>query len=295
MNIRKHPSGNEYIFAGDVWVRNFTKPTIAGIQLTSLFSEEDLNLLLKNEQMNEKYPKVSDEILKFSKICIVSDGFDFENRQKILAKLPKDVCILAVNRALAKWGLFDSKTPPEYRRTINAFIANNPYKDAITYLPSKNAQYFPTCVASTRTNYDFLKRYMGDIYCYKPTLEEKFGIYTPEKYTIDDYRNPICAAIGLAYQMGVQKLMLFCCDDSFSEEKPNSIALPNGLYSYKPLMRSHAIIDANLYWLTHQEGLKVDVADFSSGLEYVNTAYINTEKEVISFFSDLTEGTLNES
>lgn len=294
MNIRKHPSGNEYIFAGDVWVRNFTKKTVSGLQLSSLFSEEDMSLVLKNEQMNFNYPRVSDEKLVFNKVCIVSDGFLFEERQKILAQLPKDVCILAVNRALAKWGLFGPNTPAQYRRTINAFVVNNPYKDAVSYLPYKNSKYYPTCVASTRTNYDFLKRYKGDVYCYRPTSEEKFGLDTPENYHIDDYRNPICAAIGLAYQMNVKKLMLFCCDDSFAEERDNAVLLPNGLYSYKPLLRSHDIIDANLYWLKKIEEYEVEIANYSSGLDYSNAAYIKEEREVISFFTDSPEGTKNE-
>jgi|694.fasta_scaffold13122_5 hypothetical protein len=294
MNIKKHPSGNEYIYAGEVWVRNFTKKNIAPLQLDCLFSEDDMSLVLKNEQLNLNYPRVSDENLNFSKICIVSDGYLFEERQKILAKLPKDVCILAVNRALAKWGLYDAKTPLEYRRTINAFVVNNPYKDAITYLPSKNAKYYPTCVASTRTNFDFLKRYAGDVYCYRPAIEERFGINTPESYYIDDYRNPICAAIGFAFQMNVKKLMLFCCDDSFVEPRDNAVRLQNGLYCYKPLLRSHDIIDANLYWLTHIEENEIVVSNYSSGLDYSNAAYIKDEREVISFFTDSSEGTTYE-
>lgn len=290
MNIRKHPSGNEYLFAGDVWVRNFTKKINLPLQISPLFSEEDMSLVLKNEQMNMNYPRVSDETLQFKNVCIVSDGYMFHERQKILAKLPKDVCIIAVNKALNKWGLYEPKTPPEYRRTINAYLVNNPYKDAITYLPPKNARYFPTCVASTRTNYDFLKRYQGDVYCYRPTPEEKFGLDTPENYHIDDYRNPICAAICFAFQLNVKKLMLFCCDDSFDDERENSIKLPNNLFSYKPLLRSHDIIDANLYWLTHIENAEVQVANYSSGLEYKNAAYIKDEGEVISFFTDSPEG-----
>jgi hypothetical protein len=294
MNIKKHPSGNEYIYSGDVWVRNFTKKNVSNIQLSCLFSEEDMGLVLKNEQMNLNYPKVSDEKLIFSKVCIVSDGYLFEERQKILAKIPKDVCIIAVNRALAKWQLFNEKTPPEYRRTINAFLVNNPYKDAMTFLPPKNSKYYPTCVASTRTNYDFLKRYLGDVYCYNPTPEEKFGIKKVENYYIDDYRNPVCAAIVLAYQMDVKKLMLFCCDDSFSDERENSVRLPNGLYSYKPLLRSHDIIDANLYWLTSMEDKKIEVSNYSSGLDYKNAVYIKSEREIISFFNDTLEVKENE-
>jgi len=294
VKVKKHPNGNEYIRAGDVWVRNFTKPEISAVQLDHMFEDEDFEIVLKNEKLNLNYPHVADEILNFKKIVIMSDGYDFDNRQNILAKIPKDVCILATNRSLAKWKLFSSKTPPDMRRTINGYVVNNPYRSAMSFLPPKDAKYFPTCIASIRTNCEFLKKYAGSIYTYMPTFETTFGFETPERYHVDDYRNPICAALGLAYQFGAKKIMLFCCDDSFKDKRDNAVQLPNGLWTYKPLLRSHEIIDANLWWLKKLEDDEVVVSDYSSGPEYVNAAYIKNEEEVFSFFTDQSEGVNDE-
>jgi hypothetical protein len=293
MNIKKHPNGNEYIRAGDTWVRNFTKPEISPLQITDMFDRNDLGLILKNQQLNKNFPRVSDEVLRFDKVLIISDGYDFKNKQDMLKNLPRDVCILATNGSLLKWKYLNSKIPLDSRRTINGFVINNPYKEAMNFLPKNESSYFPTCIASVRTNHEFLKKYKGNIYTYQPTHQKNFGTSVVESYYIDDYRNPICAAIGLAFRFGVKKLMLFCCDDSFENQRDNAVQLPNGLWTYKPLIRSHEIIDANLYWLTHEEDYKVQVADCSSGLNYANAAYINSEEEVVSFFTDLSEGVKN--
>lgn len=294
MNIRKHPSGNEYLRAGNAWIRNFTKERVASLQIGHLFSEQDYQLVLRNEEMNKNKPMVSDEVLSFKKVLIVSDGYKFAERHKIISKLPKDVCVLAINKAMRKWSLLSQNTPISDRRTINAYVINNPYKEAVDFLPSKESRYYPTCVSSTRTNNDFIRSYLGDVYMYRPTFENTFGYDTPEKYHIDDYRNPVCAAIGLAYRFGVEKLMLMCCDDSFEDRREGAIHLLNGLWTYEPLIRSHEIIDANLYWLTHQEDKEVKVVDYSSGPEYVNAAYINNDEDVCSFFVDQVEGTPDE-
>lgn len=291
MNIRKHTNGNEYIRAGDVWVRNFTKRTIAPRQLTNLFSPEDYGLVLSNEQLNNSLPRIGDETLVFKKIVIVSDGYDFEDRHTVIGKLPADVCVLAVNGALKKWKLLLPSTPSEERKPINGYIINNPYQNSLAFMPSKESMYFPTCIASTRTSHQFVKKYRGDVYSYRPTFEKTFSFDTAEKYHIDDYRNPICAAIGLAYQFGVEKLMLLCCDDSFEEKRDGSIQLANGLWTYQPLIRSHSIVDANLYWLTHQEDKDVRVANYSSGPECLNAVYINDKVAACSFFKDHVEGT----
>ncbi len=293
MIIKNHPSGNEYIFSGDTWVRNFTKQTIAAIQISNLFQQSDYGIVLKNEQLNKNLPKISDEKINFKKIVIVSDGYDFDKKHLLISKFPKDVCVLAVNKALQKWKLLTTSNA-EDARTINAYVINNPYAEAINFLPNKGSQYFPTCIASTRTNHDFIAKYKGDIYLYRPTFETSFSFDTPELYHIDDYRNPICAAIGLAYRFGVEKLMLMCCDDAYKNKRQGTVQMPNGLWTYPPHLRSQEIIDANLHWLTHQENKEVKVVDYSSGLDYKNAAYIKDEGEVCSFFIDQVEGTPNE-
>jgi hypothetical protein len=105
-------------------------------------------------------------------------------------------------------------------------------------------------------------------------------------HQIDDYRNPICAAIGLAYRFGVQRLMLVCCDNSFDKPRDAAVQMKNGLWTYEQHLRSHDIIDANLYWLTHQKDAEVKVADWSNGPEYVNATYISSAQEAIDFFKE---------
>lgn len=291
MRIKTHPSGNEYIRAGDVWVRNFTKSNLAPLQVTHMFQPEDYARVLQNQEMNKNHPKISNETVIFKKVVIVSDGHKFDERHKLISKLPRDVAILAVNEAMRKWGLMHPKMEPAERRTINAYVCNNPYPQAMTFLPSKDNKYYPTCIASVRANFEFLKKYLGDVYTYMPTSEEKFGHEAKEEYYIDDYRNPICAAIGLAHHFGVQKLMLLCCDESFEEKRDFAVELKNGLWTYPQHLKSQEIIDANLYWLTHQEEKEVKVADYSSGADYTNAAYITTMEEALDFFQDQEEGT----
>lgn len=283
--IKKHPSGNDYIRAGDVWVRDFTKKNLVPLQISNLYSKSDYKLMTKNEEFNRGYPKISEEPIKFKKVLIVSDGYKFEQKQKLIQKLPKDICILAVNKALSKWNIFD-KT--ENSRSINAYVVNNPYTEANSFL-SKNQKYFPTCIASIRTSYDFLKSYKGNIYTYCPVPDGNFGEMYKEKYLIDDYRNPICAAVRLAYEFDANKIMLFCCDDSFEDKRETSVKMNNNLYTYPHHLRSQEIIDAGLHWILSQKDKEIEIADYSQGQEYKNATYISSEEDLISFFNDKQE------
>lgn len=290
MLIKKHRSGNEYTYAANVWVRNFIKESVVPTAISHMFEKQDYGLVLKNDQMNSNFPKISNEKIMFDKMVIVSDGYKFEERHKFLNKLPKEVAIIAVNKALNKWSLMSPKTPTNERRTINAFVTNNPYPESLSCLPPTNSKYYPTCVASIRANHVFLKKYAGDVYTYCPVSDDLFGMEHKESYYIDDYRNPICAAIGLAYRFKVSKLLLLCCDDSFEEPRIGSVKLSNGLHTYPQHIKSQQIIDANLYWLQQQENRKVVIADFSSGRDYINAAYINSEEQALFFFKDQEEG-----
>lgn len=291
MKIKKHPTGNEYVYAGGVWVRNFTKEMSTPMQLTHLFDKSDYSIIMQNEELNKNHPKISDEKIFFNKVVIVSDGYDFENRHKFLAKLPRDVGILAVNEALRKWTLMHHSLPPEQRRSINAYVINNPYQEAMRFMPPKDNKYYPVCIASIRTNSKFTENYLGDVYSYVPTVEMKFGTIQPEEYYVDDYRNPICAAIDLAYRFKATKIMLLCCDGSFEEERDYAVKLENGLWTYPQHLKSHSIIDAKLHWLTTQEDKEVSVANYSSGPDCSNAVYISCDNDALDFFRDQEEGT----
>jgi len=285
MHIKPHSTNNEYIRAGDLWVRNFDK-NVKPLSLNYMFTKEDYQEVFSNTSRNVKYPQVSDELLIFDKIVIVSDGFNFSKIHHDMQDFPKDVAILTTNGALRFWELMSPKIDAENRRSINGYIANNPYKECLRYLPKKDIQYYPTCLASSRTNHEFLNKYKGDVYVYEPSPEDSFGTSRKSGYYIDDYRNPICAAIGLAYQFKVKKLMLMCCDDSFEKERDFAVQLDNGLWSYPQHLRSQEIIDANLYWIKNQEDAIVEVADYSNGSKYVNASYIKCKEEARRFFED---------
>mgnify|MGYP003349337738 FL=1 len=153
----------------------------------------------------------------------VSDGYDFEKKQSILSRLPNDVKFIGVNGALTKWNVSN--------RSLSWYVVNNPYKECMRYLP-RRSKVLPKCIASLRTNHAFLSAYKGTKYRYLPTGNGKFsGIGTKETlWQVDDCRNPICAAIELAYRFGAERILLFCCDDSFHVERPGAEKLSNGLY-----------------------------------------------------------------
>jgi hypothetical protein len=281
MRIKKHSNGNEYLLTPqNKWVRNFTKNSGSFIDINNTISEKDHFTFLKNETKNNfrRYQWIDSEDLFHDKICIVSDGFDFARKQKILSELPKDVTILAVNGALAKW---DVKS-----RSPNYYIVNNPYSECMKYLP-RNLNVFPKCIASPRTNFEFLEAYRGMKFKYYPANEQSYTTNGLKEvsWQIDDYRNPICAAIGLAYKFGVQKILLFCCDDVFKDERPGAVKLENNLWMYPQQEVAHGLIDASLYWLTHQNYSKVIASDHSLGPNYENATYIK-EEDINSFFGN---------
>lgn len=273
-------SNNEYMLAGNVWVRNFTKSNVSPVNISPLIDTKDYNLIMDNEGKNTglQIANISEEKITFRHIVIISDGYDFKQKHRMLLDLPEHVAVLAVNRALAKWELLSGKE----RRPINLYVANNPYQQCMGYLPDR---YYPTCVVSSRTHHEFVRRYKGRKYMYEPTMARNFGLPRSAIYYVDDYRNPICAAIGLSHQFGVRKLMLMCCDDSFKDNREAAVPLENGLYTYPQHLRTQQIIDGNLHWLTHQEDVEVQVRDHSSGAKYTNAAYIAAD-EVLDFFGN---------
>lgn len=281
MRIKKTDDQNEYIRVHNTWVRNFCTH-VSPKDINDVVTESDYNLLLENEVKNRSlgHADISTEDLEFSNVVIVSDGFDFKRKHHLLKTLPKEVAVFAVNGALSKWELVEQSP----QRAINLYVVNNPYLNCRAYFPKKN-RYYPACVASIRTCHDFTKRYQGNLYFYHPVPQHNFGFMSNPEYYVDDYRNPICAAIGLAYRFHVKKLMLFCCDDSFADPRDSATKLQNGLWSYPQQIFAQRLIDANLHWLAHQEDKKVQISSFSSGIEYENASYIKCEQEVSDFFS----------
>lgn len=259
-------------------MRNFATPTVPFVDINETIEAKDHFLFLQNEVQNgfSRYQWIDSEQLYHPDIVIVSDGYNFKEKHKVLSQLPKNITILGVNGALAKW--------ENASRSINYYVVNNPYSECMRYLPRK-VKVLPKCIASPRTNHEFLNNYRGTKMRYYPVNEQSYTtLGTKEvQWQIDDYRNPVCAAIGLAYRLRAERLLLLCCDDSFKEERAGAVKLENGLWMYPQHEVAHGLIDGNLYWLRSQPHQEVLTGDCSSGPNYTNASYIEEDK-ILSFF-----------
>lgn len=268
--IKKHKNKNVYKITEDgIWVRDFTKPSKA-IDVNSIIKTSDYKQFIFNEMNNAAFnlPSVDSDILRVSNVIIVSDGLDFKKKKHVLKDL--DAVIIGVNGALNHWT----------EGKMDYYVVNNPYSSCMSFFPKH--KYMPRCITSLRTFPDFIRKYVahgGDVYSYACTPNENFiPRDIKPRFFIDDYRNPICAAISLAFRWNVEKLVLFCCDDSFYGDRPGAIHLFDEIYTYPQHLIAHRIIDSMLYWMMNQEFNLFSVANCSFGPLYNNIENIKEEK-----------------
>lgn len=288
MRIKRHKNRNTYMLSSaGIWVRDFNQDNVEFKDINNLTLKSDQPRLLENEVRNKllHLPQIDTEDFFYPKVLIVSDGYGFKEKHRLLSGMPHDVTIMAVNGALAKWELVGPACPTNQKRTIDFYVVNNPYEQCMRFLP-KRTRYYPQCLASAWTNPDFTTIYdqRSTVYQYTPTPPEDFTtIHSSPIYCLDDYRNPVCAAIAFAFRCGVEKLGFLCCDDSFPDERPAAVKLENGLYTYPQHLKTQGIIDANLYWLKKAEDRDVRVVDSSSGSKYEHASYIEATN-LVSFY-----------
>lgn len=279
MRIKKHSNGNHYLLTQqNKWVRNFTNNNVPCIDINNTIETKDHFTFLNNEIKNglKRIQWIDSEQIYHPNIIIISDGYDFKEKQKIVSQLPKNVTIIGVNGSLVKW--------ENTNRNINYYVVNNPYDECMKYLPKRN-KVLPRCIASPRTNHEFLSNYKGTKMKYYPVNEQNYTTIGEKEvqWQVDDYRNPICAAIGLAYRFGVERLLLLCCDDSFKDERPGAVELENELWMYPQHDVAYGLIDGNLYWLSNQKYQEVIVGDCSNGPKYKNALHIEEDKILLFF------------
>lgn len=278
--IIKTKNKNKYILDNKIYIRDFTNDSCIPVDLNELANSNDQDIFIENEMNNfsKKYPEF--EMSNYEKIIIINSGFDFKNKQTILSKVDKKVCIIAVNDTLNNWTLLNKISGVD--RSINYYVVNNPYEECINFLP-KNHNYYPKCIASTRTNSDFLKLYKGNKYLYNPTPNINYsGLYNFEN-KIDDYRNSICASLDLSFKFNVSKIFLFCCDESFDTARPGSISIEDNLHCYPQQLISNMIIGHMCYWLKNK---KIEIYNYSNGGIINNTIHLKNDDEFLNELSN---------
>jgi len=132
--------------------------------------------------------------------------------------------------------------------------------------------------------------YRGQKYRYYPVNERNYTSLGQKEvsWQVDDYRNPICAAIHIAVKFGALKILLFCCDDSFDSDRPGAEQLKNGLYQYPQQNIVNGLVDGQYFWLKNHPYFDYELGNYSSGKEYEFAEYISEEK-LFSFFNKVGE------
>lgn len=237
--FKKHKNKNEYLQVDNYWIRNFFNPTGKPQDVNILYHETELEEILNNEVRNTKlgYQEVNEGIYSCNDVLIVSDGHGF-NEHKKFNKLRDDLCVITVNHAARFW---------EADHLPNFFLINHPKADCLSFMPNK---LFPLLLASRRTHTAFLKNYKNDVYLYDPVPEEYYQsiISAESELHIDDYRNPICAAIGVAKILQAKNIYLAFCSSAYMEERPGTSKVEDGLYQYPLQQTADKIVDGNLFW-----------------------------------------------
>lgn len=239
--IKKHPNRNEYLKVENIWVRNFAKKNVDPKDLNNLYDEQDIKDLVENEIKNKKlnHPSIGNEAVSYEKMIIVSDGFMFSEHANIFKIMPENTCLITVNQALKLW---NASIFPNYYLVLNTGI------NAMPLFPDK---LYPRLVASRRLYHDFLENYKNVIYFYDPVPDTYYQSQMSKDslLLIDDYRNPICACIGLANYFNVEKLYLAFCSHAFKEYREGTIKIGSGVFQYPQQRLADQVVDGNLFWL----------------------------------------------
>lgn len=240
VTLKKDINQNEYMKIGKYWVRNFSVPTIKEIDINNFYYDINLQEIIQNELENTR---LKNELLekdlfnRYRNFLIVSDGYGFENH-KLFDSIRSDVCIIATNQAARLW---ESKRLPDF------FLINNPDPSCMVAMP---VRIFPKLIASRKTHNKFLRSYPNGLHFYDavPDGYYKSPFNDTSEIHIDDYRNPICAAIGLSFKFGQGNLFLAFCSPAYKNKKDGMVDLGDNLHNYPAQRTADEIIDANLFF-----------------------------------------------
>lgn len=279
LSIRNHISGNQYALTENkkIWIRNFGISHASPLDINNLYSEHELNIIITNEMVNtyHKNATYEPEDLSDKNVFIISDGYGFEKTKEIINSLNIDNhYIILTNSALKFW---DAKN---YLPSL--YVVNNPYKESLSYI---NRRLFPRLLASTKTYPEFFKYYNlnAGLYLYHSTPQTNYKSPTKSDYSnyIDDYRNPICAALVNCFYGNAKNIFLMSCSEGFNENKNGSI-LVGGVYQYPQQIIADQIINNNIFWIKKNKP-ETNINYFGINKSFNFAKYI-TEEELKEYY-----------
>lgn len=237
--VKKHQNRNEYINVENYWIRNFNNYGVKEVDINFLYDEYETKYVLDNEIQNTKLniPMISKDMFNFTNMIIVSDGYNFSRHEEI-KNVNSNTAILVVNHAMRFW---KSNVFPKF------MLVNNTSEVCMSYMPIGP---MPQLICSRRTYTNFLKNYKNIAYMYDPVPDQFYQSVTSKdsQIHIDEYRNPICAAITLANYWNVRNIFLAFCGSAYSENRPGTKQTEEGVFQYPQQILADKLVDANLFW-----------------------------------------------
>jgi len=245
VTVKNLHKGNQYLnVEKNIWVRNFTINNVSPIDINNLIKEEEIKTFINNELTNNmlNISKFETKDLRNKNVFIISDGFGFDDINEILQNINiENKFIILTNNSLRKWNNFDVLP--------DLFIENNPYKNALNNI---NSRIFPNCLLSNRIYPEFINMYKyKNIHFYNPTPSLNFNSQSSTDISnyLDDYRNPICAALNYCFLCNAENINLLYCSEGMDKEKPASFLHNDGIhYQYNQNKSADEIINGMIFW-----------------------------------------------
>jgi hypothetical protein len=247
--IRDDSNRNQHLKCKDYWIRNPNKTGAVPEDINDLYSENEIKLLIQNEIYNSKLniPNVETETFEWENVIILGNGYGFKNEHiKLLDDFPNDRknIVIAVNNTPRFW---------ESKRLPNYYLTNN-------LSDFSNFKFFPILIAGKRSNPISIMKYRNMKYFYSHTPSYKFRSPTDSdsSFYVDDYRNPICAAINCCNYYKAKNLILAFCSEGYESQRDGMEKINEFLFAYPQQILADSIINANLFWyLTNNPQSKI--------------------------------------
>lgn len=241
LTFKKHKNSNEYMRSGNYWIRNFYGECLKPKDVNNFYYNVDIKSIINNEMKNSnmRHPYLESELFrKYKKTIIFSDGFGFDENHKLFERISPDTLCISVNQAARFW---NAAAFPDF------LLINNPDEICLTGMPTSR---FPVLIASRKTCNKFLQNYKNLIYIYDSVSDDYYEsqVSKSSEFHLDDYRNPICAAISLASKFVRGDIYLAFCSTAYKEKKDGMSKIEDGVFQYEPQTVADQLVDGNLFW-----------------------------------------------
>jgi len=238
--LRIDSNKNEYMKVDNYWIRNFSKTNVVPKDINNLYDDSDIKVIIENEIKNEKLtaPNLLEENIYFDDVLIISDGLGFNDHKNLLQDIRSNVCVIALNKTMVFW---------EAIKFPDFYLISSPFENCLADIPKKG---YPKLIASRRTCHKFISAYRNVIYFYDPTCDDKYKspVAKNSSIYIDEYRNPICAALNCAFNFRAKNIYLAYCSDGYKAHRPGCISVDENSFCYPQQQLANNIVNANIFW-----------------------------------------------